>query len=142
MKGSLKIWILVLGVLASIQVIWIQNAAGATGGRGAGQIRKVDFNSLTMSDPFILADPVTKTYYMTGSGGAVWKSSDLKTWEGLTRLPNPTPIRGWAPGLRFGRLRYIITKESIIVLQPLQTETLSLIKFPTGTMFSEGLHIF
>lgn len=46
------------------------------------QVRTLPFDSLTMSDPFILADQATGTYYMTGSGGLMWKSKDLQKWEG------------------------------------------------------------
>lgn len=40
------------------------------------------FDSLTITDPFILADESTHMYYMTGSGSYLWKSSDLLNWEG------------------------------------------------------------
>jgi hypothetical protein len=46
------------------------------------QPRTVPLDSITLSDPFILADPGTRTYYMTGSGGQLWKSRDLRIWEG------------------------------------------------------------
>lgn len=39
-------------------------------------------DSMSMSDPYIFADDVTKTYYLTGSGGAIFKSKDLKNWTG------------------------------------------------------------
>jgi beta-xylosidase len=39
-------------------------------------------DSIRLSDPFILADPKTKMYYMTGTGGLLWKSPDLKLWKG------------------------------------------------------------
>lgn len=39
-------------------------------------------DSIRLSDPCILADKVTNTYYMTGTGGMLWKSPDLKRWEG------------------------------------------------------------
>ena len=39
-------------------------------------------DSIRLSDPFILADAKTHTYYMTGTGGLLWRSPDLKTWEG------------------------------------------------------------
>lgn len=42
----------------------------------------MDFDSLTMSDPFILADAASHTYYLTGTGGSVWTSADLKKWKG------------------------------------------------------------
>ena len=45
-------------------------------------VRTVHFNELSMSDPFIYPDPETKTYYLTSSGGRMWKSKDLVTWEG------------------------------------------------------------
>lgn len=51
--------------------------------RGAIEPRKnVPLNSIALSDPFILTDPKTKMYYMTGTGGILWKSKDLKFWDG------------------------------------------------------------
>ncbi|HSC55266.1 MAG TPA: glycoside hydrolase family 43 protein [Phnomibacter sp.] len=47
------------------------------------QIRtNVPLDSIRLSDPFILADSMTRMYYMTGTGGLLWKSKDLKYWEG------------------------------------------------------------
>ena len=46
------------------------------------RVRTLTFDELSMSDPFIYPDPVTKTYYLTSSGGRMYKSKDLKTWEG------------------------------------------------------------
>ena len=46
------------------------------------RIRTVHFNDLSMSDPYIYPDPETKTYYLTSSGGRMWKSKDLVMWEG------------------------------------------------------------
>lgn len=46
------------------------------------QVRTVHFNELSMSDPYILADEATKTYYLTSSGGRMYKSKDLIMWEG------------------------------------------------------------
>ena len=46
------------------------------------RIRTVSFDELSMSDPFIYPDPQTHTYYLTSSGGRMWKSKDLKTWTG------------------------------------------------------------
>lgn len=42
----------------------------------------VDLDSILLSDPFILADKNTSTYYMTGTGGLLWKSKDLRKWTG------------------------------------------------------------
>ncbi len=39
-------------------------------------------DSIRLSDPCILADKATDMYYMTGTGGLLWKSKDLAMWEG------------------------------------------------------------
>ncbi len=69
---------------------------------------------ISLSDPFVVADPVTKTYYMTGTAGDIFKSTDLELW---TRLPwairtngiawiganhtSPSPRQIWAPELYY-----------------------------------------
>ena len=51
------------------------------------RIRKnIPLDSIRLSDPAILADQKTKMYYMTGTGGMMWRSSDLKLWEGPFRV--------------------------------------------------------
>lgn len=45
-------------------------------------IRHVPLDSIILSDPCILADDATQMYYMTGTGGQLWKSPDMKIWEG------------------------------------------------------------
>lgn len=62
--------------------------------RAPVQVRKVDLDSLRMSDPFILADPVTRLYYMTGSGGSMYRSPDLRTWEGPYGVAAPGKLVG------------------------------------------------
>ncbi|MBP5771575.1 MAG: family 43 glycosylhydrolase [Bacteroidaceae bacterium] len=42
----------------------------------------VPTDSIQLSDPCILADSATHTYYMTGTGGLLWTSKDLQTWDG------------------------------------------------------------
>ena len=42
----------------------------------------IPLDSIRLSDPFILADKSTSTYYMTGTGGLLWKSKDLGKWTG------------------------------------------------------------
>lgn len=83
---------------------------------GGWEEHKIDtlcFDSLQMSDPFILPDEATKTYYMVGSGGSLWKSSNLKTWMG----PSPyitvdtaswigASPRIWAPELHRYKEKY------------------------------------
>ena len=39
-------------------------------------------DSIRLSDPCILADSASQTYYMTGTGGMLWTSKDLNQWEG------------------------------------------------------------
>ncbi len=50
--------------------------------RGMRVRQNVPLDSIRLSDPAILADPVTKMYYMTGTGGMGCRSSDLQLWEG------------------------------------------------------------
>ena len=42
----------------------------------------IALDSIRLSDPCILADKATGMYYMTGTGGRLWKSRDLARWEG------------------------------------------------------------
>lgn len=44
--------------------------------------RLVERDSIILSDPCILANKADSTYYMTGTGGLLWKSKDLKMWRG------------------------------------------------------------
>jgi hypothetical protein len=46
------------------------------------QIRTVPLDSISMSDPYVYADAKTRTYYLTGTGGRLYKSGDLKMWTG------------------------------------------------------------
>lgn len=51
-------------------------------------------DSIQLSDPFVLADPNTKMYYLTGTGGLLWKSKDLKFWDGPYQVAQPDP-KSW-----------------------------------------------
>lgn len=42
----------------------------------------VPVDSIRLSDPFVFADSASQTYYMTGTGGMLWKSKNLATWDG------------------------------------------------------------
>lgn len=53
-----------------------------SGGKSSDTSKLVYLDSIQLSDPCILADTVTQMYYMTGTGGKLWKSKDLKVWEG------------------------------------------------------------
>lgn len=66
-------------ILASCLVV---AGAMAQSGRPRPVRKNVPLDSITLSDPFILADAKTNTYYMTGTGGMLWKSKDLKFWDG------------------------------------------------------------
>lgn len=51
----------------------------------------ISLDSIRLSDPAILADKNTSTYYMTGSGGLLWKSQDLRKWTGPYRVTKTDP---------------------------------------------------
>ena len=46
-------------------------------------------DSIYMSDPAILADDLSGMYYMTGTGGLMWKSRDLDLWSGPYVVASP-----------------------------------------------------
>lgn len=46
-------------------------------------------DSIILSDPAVLADARTATYYMTGTGGLLWKSKDLSKWDGPYEVAEP-----------------------------------------------------
>jgi hypothetical protein len=65
---------------------------------GPPPIRKnVPLDSIGLSDPFILADAKTHKYYMTGTGGLLWKSDNLKAWEGPYPVAKPDPTSWMGP---------------------------------------------
>ena len=73
----------------------------------------VPLDSIRLSDPAILADRNTSTYYMTGTGGLLWKSKDLRKWTGPYKVtqtdPNswmgPNPMI-WAAELHYYKGKY------------------------------------
>ncbi|MDE6121488.1 MAG: family 43 glycosylhydrolase, partial [Muribaculaceae bacterium] len=83
-------------------------------------------DSILLSDPAVLADSATQMYYMTGTGGKLWKSRDLEMWAGPYDVleVDTTSWMGsrpevWAAELhRYGDRYYYfatITNNSIIV---------------------------
>lgn len=61
-------------------------------------VRKdVPLDSIRLSDPFILADRSTNSYYMTGTGGMLWKSANLRTWEGPYSVTQTDPSSWMGP---------------------------------------------
>lgn len=73
----------------------------------------IPLDSIRLSDPCILPDQKTNMYYMTGTGGLLWKSPDLKRWSGpykvaqtaQTSWMGPDPMI-WAAELHAYRGRY------------------------------------
>ena len=61
------------------------------------KIKTVHFNDLSMSDPFIIPDPETQTYYLTSTGGRLYKSKDLIWWEGAYNIINVE--NSWLKGM-------------------------------------------
>ena len=52
---------------------------------------------IRLSDPFILADKASGMYYMTGTGGMLWKSPDLKVWDGPFQVTRTDPNSWMGP---------------------------------------------
>lgn len=42
----------------------------------------VAIDTMDLANPYILYDKLTDLYYMTGDGGAMWRSKDMRVWEG------------------------------------------------------------
>jgi beta-xylosidase len=62
------------------------------------QVRtNVPLDSIRLSDPCILADAGTAMYYMTGTGGMLWKSKDLKLWDGPYQVAKTDPTSWMGP---------------------------------------------
>ena len=62
------------------------------------QVREdVPLDSIRLSDPCILADKKTATYYMTGTGGMLWKSKDLRKWSGPYNMIQTDPDSWMGP---------------------------------------------
>jgi beta-xylosidase len=57
----------------------------------------IPLDSIGLSDPFILADANTSMYYMTGTGGLLWKSNDLKLWDGPYNVVKTDPTSWMGP---------------------------------------------
>ena len=57
----------------------------------------VPTDSIRLSDPFVLADEASRTYYMTGTGGQLWKSKDLQRWDGPYTVTQTDPQSWMGP---------------------------------------------
>lgn len=60
-------------------------------------IRTVPRDSINLSDPCILADSASQQYYMTGTGGRLWRSYDLNTWTGPYEVAHTNPNSWMGP---------------------------------------------
>jgi hypothetical protein len=60
-------------------------------------MQDVPLDSIVLSDPFILADQKTRLYHMTGTGGLLWKSKDLKFWDGPFPITKTDPQSWMGP---------------------------------------------
>jgi len=61
------------------------------------KIQTVSLEEISMSDPYIFVDEKSKTYYLTGTGGRLYKSKDLKMWTGPFSIINLAGT--WMDGL-------------------------------------------
>jgi len=57
----------------------------------------IPLDSIRLSDPCILADKNTSTYYVTGTGGLLWKSKDLRKWTGPYKVAETDPDSWMGP---------------------------------------------
>lgn len=84
--------------LTSLLFALVCVALSASAQRRGMQIREnVPTDSIHLSDPFVLADEATHMYYMTGTGGMMWKSRDLKLWSGPYRVAETDPQSWMGP---------------------------------------------
>lgn len=81
--------------LFALAVAMLLCVPGTTYAQRNMRLRTIPIDSMVMSDPCILADDATQMYYMTGTGGMLWKSPDLKMWTGPYRVAVTDGIK-WA----------------------------------------------
>lgn len=75
--------------------------AGIANGKTTDFKENIPLDSIVLSDPAILADAKTGMYYMTGTGGRMWKSKDLALWSGPYDVvqTDPTSWMGSHPAI-------------------------------------------
>lgn len=59
--------------------------------RKEAQLTQVAIDTMDLANPYILYDKPADLYYMTGDGGAVWRSKDMRVWEGPFDVLAPAP---------------------------------------------------
>ena len=88
MRKKLFYTIMILSFLCLTKCSWVSKTKQVSNkytlltGWRMQNVTTIHFDSLIMNDPYILADHTTQMYYMTGSGGTLWKSPDLQLWTG------------------------------------------------------------
>ena len=72
--------------------VW-SSPASSSGNRERNSRRRENVfrDEIILSDPCILADSLSQTYYMTGTGGQLWTSKDLNFWTGPYRVAETNP---------------------------------------------------
>ena len=63
-----------------LTILIVPSAIGQS--RRLPEVKTHHMSEIRLSDPAILADSASKTYYMTGTGGLLYKSRDLEYWKG------------------------------------------------------------
>lgn len=84
-------------IITSLIAILISVSVSAQAERGPRFRENIPLDSIRLSDPFILADKKTKTYYMTGTGGMMWTSKNLCEWTGPYRVTETDPESWMGP---------------------------------------------
>ena len=87
-----KVFMFFAGYLLASLVVFAQQ-----GNRRYSLRENIPLDSIVLSDPAILADQKTKMYYMTGTGGRLWKSKDLKLWTGPYQVAETDPDSWMGP---------------------------------------------
>lgn len=82
------------GWLALFNLLFFSLLIHAQGRKQVEPKKNVPLDSIVLSDPFILADSNTHMYYMTGTGGMLWKSKDMRLWDGPFKVAN-TDSNSW-----------------------------------------------
>src|SRR3954464_4385149 len=85
-------------ILLALLACFVLPSIGMAQERGLPEVRKnIPLDSIVVSDPFILADRKTNMYYMTGTGGMLWRSKDLKFWDGPYKVAETDPQSWMGP---------------------------------------------
>ncbi|GAB3166714.1 glycoside hydrolase family 43 protein [Telluribacter humicola] len=82
---------------ALLACLFFSGVLKAQEGRVPAFRKGVPLDSIVLSDPFILADKKTSLYYMTGTGGMLWKSKDMKAWDGPYSITQTDPNSWMGP---------------------------------------------